>query len=146
MLTLIRRHTHPLAGVMLALPILCQASGSLPIPESKQSYPSFNACVEALKTQYLADQQRVSALQTLPEGRTRQISLESKGVQVFGKDKAGYDATLWYHNGAPRADLQQMEVSHSFEERGYECQGPQMILRGRNGYTLSTFEPMSQPQ
>lgn len=135
-----------LASLLLMLPILSQASGSLPIPESKQSFRNFQACVDALKAQYQSDQQHVSALQVLPDGHTRQVSLDSNGVQTTDKHRAYYKATLWYHNGAPRTDLQQMEVSHSFEERRYECQDRQLIQQGQNGYTLSTFEPMGKPQ
>ncbi len=132
------------AGV-LWLPAEAISSGVFPLLPSSETFGSHVACVDALKAAYAADLGQVAAKAVSPAGDTREVSLDSKGVERLGDGKARYEATLWYHNGGFRLDLKQTETSHSYTHSIRICEGVTMTVSGDQGYTLSTFEPAAVP-
>lgn len=117
------------------------ASGRLPVPPSSQALASHRACVEALERQYAEDKRRIVEKIVDADGSSQETSLETSGIEREGTDNVIYQATVWYHHGRVRTDLGQIEMSHSFETRLWECKGATLHISGETGYTLSTFEP-----
>jgi hypothetical protein len=135
------------ALLLTATPTL--ASGYIPMPEVRQTLRSYRACLAQLQSAEAEDhlligREKAKTKAASSDGTTRVVSLEaqSKGVERVGRNHARYAARIWYRNGAPRPDLNQIEYSHSWESHSYECQGRVMITNTSQGYTLSTFEPL----
>ncbi|BBU63832.1 hypothetical protein MSC49_37670 (plasmid) [Methylosinus sp. C49] len=117
------------------------ASGRLPVPPSSQALASHRACVEELERQYAEDKRSIVERTIAADGSSRETSLETSGIERTGTDSVHYQATIWHHHGRVRADLGQIETSHSFDTRLRECRGATLHISGETGYTLSTFEP-----
>lgn len=140
------RSSGALAATALGLEIFlaswpAHASGRLPVPPSSQALASHRACVEALERQYAEDKKRIVEKIVDADGSSQETSLETSGIERKGTDNVRYQATVWYHHGRVRTDLGQIETSHSFETRLWECKGAALHISGETGYTLSTFEP-----
>jgi len=135
-----------MAGVAaLCLPTLAHASGYIPLPPSTETFKSHSACLAALDDAYAEDRKQVVPRSVEANGDTREVGLDTKGVERAGRITARYEATVWYHNGGYRPDLQQTETSHSYEHRIRQCDGKTMKTTGDQGYTLSTFDPVDPP-
>lgn len=128
----------------MCLPTLAHASGQVPIFPVTENFKSHQACVAALDAAYAEDRKQVAPLTVDANGSRRQVELTTKGVERIGSRRARYDATIWYHNGGLRADLPepQIEISHSYEHRIRQCDGRTIKTSGKQGYTLSTFDPV----
>lgn len=147
-----QRHA-PLRHVMvcitaLGLSALAHASGQMPILAVPEHFASHQACVAALEAAYAEDARQVAPLTVAADGKRREVTMDSKGVERLGPQLARYDVTIWYHNGGLRTDLPepQIETSHSYEHPIRQCEGKTMKTSGNRGYTLSTFEPVTAPE
>lgn len=132
-------------GIGLASPTLACASGSLPALPMSESFASDEACLVALQDVAAEDRRQVAPKAVTADGGTQEVSLDTSGVERTGPGAARYDATLWWHNGIPRTDLPQIEVSHSYRHRLRECDGRVLRTTGEDGYTMSTFVPAKPP-
>ncbi len=117
------------------------ASGHLPIIPTTQTFKTHSACVVALQGFLAEDRKRAHAERTDAKGDTQEVQLITKGLKLIDRTEAQYDGTMWFHYGRFRAELEQVEVSHSFEHRLRECDGNILRVSGDMGFTLSTFEP-----
>lgn len=126
----------------LCLWTIAHASGQLPMPPVTEAFGSHDACVAALDTFHKEDQKQVKPKSLRADGKMSEVELITGGVRSIGRDTARYDATIWYHHGSIRDDLEQTEISHSYMHRLRECEGGIMRVTGEDGYTLSTFEPL----
>lgn len=129
------------AVAAVLLPTSGYASGRLPIPASTQRFASSQACLAALEGFHEQDQRQIAPKKRAPNGDTREVDLDTKGIEHLGPDHARYEATIWYHSGRFRADFQQTETSHTFERRLRECDGKTLHISGENGFTMSTLDP-----
>lgn len=113
----------------------------MPILPSSQAFESHDACFATLERQYVEDKRNVVKKTVETDGSTREASLETSAIERTGPEEARYQATVWYHHGRVRADVGQIETSHSFETRLWECKGATLHVSGEKGFTSSTFEP-----
>lgn len=132
----------PAFALWLAISGSVMASGTLPVLPVTETLPDFAACLARLHGYAREDQAQVMARQTDATGLIRQVALETAGVVSTGATRARYDSTLWFHAGRPDAALQQVETSHSYQTRSRSCDGATLTTQGRDGYTLSTFDPL----
>lgn len=128
-----------IGAAILSIP--AYASSRLPIPPTTQQFSSFQACVAALEGFSKEDRARVVAKTRDTNGDTREIDLDTKGIEHLAAAHARYEATIWAHYGRFDAKLGGTETSHSFEQRLRECKGSTLSISGENGFTLSTFTP-----
>jgi hypothetical protein len=128
------------------LPVRAFASGQMPILALPVQFNSNNACVAALEAAFAEDLKLAAPLTVAADGKRREVTIESKGVEYISSHLARYDVTIWYHNGVPRTDLPQpqIEFSHSYEHPIRQCEGKTMTIAGTRGYTLSTFVPLTE--
>ncbi|KGD89161.1 MULTISPECIES: hypothetical protein [Rhizobium/Agrobacterium group] len=126
----------------LCLSTIAHASGQLPMPPTTEEFKSHGACVAALHALHKEDQKQVRPKSAKADGRTSEVELITGGIRRIGQGTARYDATIWYHHGSIRDDVEQRETSHSYAHRLRECEGRTMRVTGQDGYTLSTFEPL----
>lgn len=129
----------------LCLPALAHASGQLPLPPSTETFKSHQACLAAMEGAYADDRKQVVPRIVEANGDTREVSLDTKGIERLGRKTARYEATIWYANGRYRPDLRQTETSHSYRHQIRQCDGKAMKTTGDQGYTLSTFDPADPP-
>lgn len=134
-----------IGGALVTLPTSAVASGRSPITPHSIDFASHRECLARLEMELAQDRDKLLPKQTAPNGDTREIGLETKGIVRLNRRTARYESTVWYAHGRFREDLGQVEVSHSFEMRIRTCEGPRMRIEGENGYTLSTFEPAAEP-
>jgi hypothetical protein len=133
-------------ATMLCLPGLAHASGQLlPLSPSTVTFRSHSACLAALEDAYTKDRRQVVPRNLEANGDTREVGLDTKGIEKIGRKTARYEATIWYANGRYRPDLQQTETSHSYRHEIRQCHGKTMKTTGDQGYTLSTFDPADPP-
>jgi hypothetical protein len=127
---------------------VAMASGFSPMPEVRQTFPSFKACVANLRTTNAEHLRRVKPKTFNTDGGFQEVYLEDRsgGVKVFKHKAARYEARVWYHNGRLLEGSLQYAVSHSWEQTNLECQGKVLITKNASGYTLSTFEPVPLKQ
>lgn len=131
---------------MIAVSILgaattATASGRMAMPPITMVLASPAACVAEIERLAAEDRRAAAAKTTAPDGATREVVLQTEGMRKSPPDRVHYEATLWFHHGRMRADLGQMEVSHSFETTIRDCVGSTLTIRGERGYGLATFEP-----
>ncbi len=121
------------------------ASGTMALPEQKETLSSYRSCVVRLKQAMKEDKAAPTPRKLRDDGSTREVTLDmrSKGVEKQGKQHARYEARIWYHHGRATAEGSQIEVSHSWEHRALECKGNVLTINASNGFTSSTFEPAS---
>ncbi|WP_147291730.1 hypothetical protein [Sphingorhabdus pulchriflava] len=121
------------------------ASGTMSLPEQKETLSSYRSCVVRLKQAMKEDKAAPTPRKLRDDGSTREVTLDmrSKGVEKLGKQHARYEARIWYHHGRATAEGSQIEVSHSWEHRALECKGNVLTINASNGFTSSTFEPAS---
>ncbi len=134
-----------ICAAALGLSALAHASGQMSILAVPVSFTSHRACVAALKAAYAEDARLVEPLTVAADGKRREVTVDSKGVERLGPQLARYEVTIWYHNGGLRTDLPQpqIETSHSYEHPIHQCEGKTMKTSGDRGFTLSTFEPVT---
>ena len=131
-----------LVGAMAScMPTLAHASGQLPVPPSTEQFKSHEACLAALEDTYAQDKKQIRPKKREANGDTREVTLDTKGIESLGPNHARYEATLWYHNGRLDSELQKTETSHTYERLLSECTDKTLQTSGENGYTLSTFDP-----
>lgn len=130
-----------IGATALCIPAVANASGRLPIPPTTQHFRSHQACIAALQEAYEADKKQILPLKRQANGDTREISLDTKGIERLGTKRARYEATIWFHNGRFDSKFQKTETSHTFEQRLRECRGKTLRVSGENGFTLSTLDP-----
>ncbi len=128
-------------AVALHLALPAEASGQLPVPPETRTFESHQACVAALDLAAAEDRQQVAPRTTDANGDTREVALETKGIERIDATTALYDSTLWFHNGKFRPELQQTETTHSYEHFLRRCDSEVMTITGDRGYTLATFDP-----
>jgi hypothetical protein len=121
------------------------ASGTMSLPEQKETLSSYRSCVVRLKQAMKEDKAAPAPRKLREDGSTREVTLDmrSKGVEKLGKQHARYEARVWYHHGRATAEGSQVEVNHSWEHRALECMGNVLTTNASNGFTSSTFEPAS---
>lgn len=117
------------------------AGGRMAMPPLTTVFPSPAACAAEIERLAAEDRRAVAAKTTAPDGATREVALQTEGVQKSPPDRLHYEATLWFHHGRMRADLGRVEISHSFETTIRDCEGSTLTIRGERGFTLATFEP-----
>ena len=117
------------------------ASGRMAMPPITTVLASPAACAAEIERLAAEDRRAVVAKTTAPDGATREVVLQTDGVRKSPPDRLHYEATLWFHHGRMRADLGQVEISHSFETTIRDCVGSTLTIRGERGYGLATFEP-----
>jgi hypothetical protein len=127
--------------IFLCSATVTRASGRLPLFPTTQTFKSNSACIAALRNFLAEDQKQALAERADAKGNTQEVQLITTGITFINRTRAQYDATLWYHHGRFRAELQQVEVSHSFEHRLRECDSNILRTSGDKGFTLSTWEP-----
>ena len=139
---------HIMAGSLAAM-LLCSASmaaasGSVAMPERQQQMESFDACLTFLEDAAAQDSKSEAPLTRDAEGNRRAVTVERKtgGVERSGEAIARCSARVWYSNGRPRPDLQQIEYRASWEEHDYECRGRVLTINTSQGYTLENYQPM----
>lgn len=132
----------------LGLSALAHASGQMSILSVPVRFASHQACVAALEAAYAEDARQVTPLTVAADGKRREVTVDSKGVERLDPQLARYEVTIWYHNGGLRTDLPQpqIETSHSYEHPIRQCEGKTLKTSGNRGYTLSTFEPVTAPE
>lgn len=128
---------------MVMVPSITQASGQLPNLPSSDVYPSREACVAALEQQWTHDRAQVSPEQRLADGRIRRITLETRGIEQVDATTTRYAATLWYSYGVDHTDTNQREFSSTYERRNRVCAGATMQTDRIDGYTSSSFGPIT---
>lgn len=138
-------------AILAMVPLLApaHASGRLPAVSTTEAFTTDAACLAALRGHEAEDRRQVSPKIVTGDGGTREVSLDTSGVEADGTAGARYDATLWWHNGIPRTDLRQVEISHSYRHRIRECTGRVLRTTSEDGYTASTFtaaEPSTSPR
>jgi len=129
------------ALAILCAPMVGHASGHLPIPPTTQQFKSHEDCAAALQRLQDADQKQVAPKTTKADGATREVDLDTKGIERLGPKDVRYEATLWFHHGHLIAEPKGTETSHSFQRRLNECQDDTLHTSGEDGFTLSTFDP-----
>jgi hypothetical protein len=128
-----------LAGMTYSSPAI--ASGSVSYPRITKSFKSHRACVAALYKAYAADQQSPDRTSKAAQDSGKRISLQTDGVTFKRPNSAQYISTTWFSYSRFQPDLNQNEISHSYEMRTLRCTGREMTTDVTAGYTLSTFEP-----
>lgn len=118
-----------------------RAGGRLQMPTIAKVLASHAACAAEMESLAAEDGKAVEAKTTASDGTTREVTLQTEGMQRLAPDRLRYEATLWFHHGKMRADLGQMEISHSFEKTTRECEGRTLMIQDEGGFTLSTFDP-----
>ncbi len=131
-----------LASVSLAaLPVL--GSDYTVLPERQEALPSFSACLAHLEATDATDGAAVTPLTVLEDGSTREVARDAEMQRDEGEQTARYRGRMWYHHGRfADHDPAQREVSHSWQEQELLCEGNVLIIRGAQGFTSSTFEPV----
>jgi hypothetical protein len=132
------------AGVVCLLaagPVL--ASGQLPVTPTEERLASYEDCLATLTRAHEQDAGRAEPLIQDDAGTSRLVELVSAGIENIGTEMARYEATVWFHNGQPTPDGEQREISHSYAHRLMECEGALLRTSGTDGYTSSTFEPIT---
>ena len=122
------------------------ASGYISMPDTQEMLPNFGACLARLDAAYVEDGKAIAARTVAVDGRSREVSLESRtnGVERSERNKARYHGRIWYAHGRISSHgAKQREVSHSWQEQELVCNGRKLTIRRAKGYTLSTFEPVS---
>lgn len=128
--------------VALGSSTVVHASGRLPLPPVDEEYGSHSACVRALDTYYKENLAEIRSKSIAPNGEVSEVRLITDGIRHTAHDSATYDATVWYHHGRRRDDLQELENNNSYKHRLRICQGKIMRTTGEDGYTQSTFGPL----
>lgn len=126
--------------VLPGLSIPAEAGGRMAMPPVRQALASPAACAAEIEARASADRRAVVARRVAADGATREVTLQTQGIERHGPESLRYEATLWYHHGRVRAELGQIETSHSFEKTVLECEGAMLTTSGEKGFTLSTFE------
>ena len=132
-------------AIVLGHPITVHASGYLPRIEIKTTFGNHRACLAEMTRAYREQSAQQSARTVAGDGATREVSFASStnGIAIIKAKTANYVGRVWYHNGRQNETIGQMEVSHTWEEIVMRCDGKTLTSGGANGYTLSTFEPIS---
>jgi hypothetical protein len=132
------------AGLALLLATPAHASGYSANPEYREKLKNHSLCLARLKEREASDSAAVSPELTAADGSTKKIVLEkkSKGVEASGRQKARYEARLWYVHGRPRPEIEKMEYRSSWEESRLECSGRTLITNSARGFAQSSFEPL----
>ena len=127
---------------------MAAASGMISMPEIRQNFPSFEACVARLDTVAAEQAASVQPKVRAADGSTREVVLErqSNGVERLGDQHARYAGRISANHGWPRPDLQQMEYRSSWSQQVLECRGAEMTINNASGYTLNSFGPMESAQ
>jgi len=120
------------------------ASGRMAMPPITTVLASPAVCAAEIERLAAEDRRAIAAKTTAPDGATREVVLQTDGVRRSAPDRVHYEATLWFHHGRMRADLGQMEISHSFETTIRDCVGGTLTIRSERGYLLATFEPTAR--
>lgn len=120
------------------------AGGRLQTPLTAKTFASPAACAAELESLIAQDSKAIFPKQVMPDGTTREVNLKTEGMQKLAGDRLRYEAMLWFHHGKPRPDLNQIEISHSFEKVIRECEGTVLMIHGEKGFTLATFEPLGK--
>lgn len=121
------------------------ASGYIPMPDRYETLPSFRACLVRLEAAYAEDLNAQKPRTFKDDGGYSEVGLETrtKGIEHSGRKKARYHGRIWYaHGRIATHDSTQREVSHSWREQELLCEGRKLTVKGAEGYTLSTFEPI----
>ena len=142
-----RRPSFSLAIAAAALHLApAQASGYIPMPDMHETLPNFRACLARLEAAYAEDRNAEKPRTFEDDGGYSEVGLETrtKGVEHTGRNKARYHGRLWFAHGRITShDATQREVSHSWREQELLCEGRKLTVKGSQGYTLSTFEPIN---
>ncbi|WHS30254.1 hypothetical protein QLQ09_01345 [Brucella sp. NM4] len=128
--------------VALCSSTVVHASGQLPLPPVDEEYGSHSACVVALDAFHSENQAQIRSKSIAPNGEVSEVRLITDGIRHTARNSATYDATVWYHHGRRRDDLQEMEYNNSYVHRLRICEGKIMRTTGEDGYTQSTFGPL----
>lgn len=118
------------------------ASGFIANPPQSKEYNDYRQCALELKKTY-KQHKAFAAKKPLAKPNIKQeieFNSPSKGVKKIGHNKAQYEARIWYHNRFLNTQTNAYEISHSYTDYKYLCDGKTMFINGGQGYTLSTFE------
>lgn len=131
--------------VMVAGPAL--ASGYIPPLEFREQQASHAVCIAKMEEIAQQNAGAVKAKTIAEDGVSREVTLEaiSKGVERLSKDKAWYQAKLWYANGWPRRDIGKMVYRASWEKTNLTCEGKVLISSNSKGFTSEGFGPLETP-
>lgn len=140
----LKRNSQTPAIALLLFSSAAMASGTIEMPPQKERLASRQACFDFLRDSAAEDAKSVKPETVDADGSRHSVTLEpkSKGIERQGRDRARYAARIWYGNGRPDPERQQIVYRASWEEHSFECRGRTLITQRSNGYTLESFEPM----